>query len=139
MAALDLHCSAWAFHCSGFSCGAWASLPRGIWDLSGLGTEPEPPALASGFLTSGPPKKKVKVKVTQSRPTLCDPMDYTAHGTLQARNTGVGSLSLLQAIFPTQELNPGLPHCRLIIYQLSHKGGPRILEWVAYPFSSGSS
>ena len=58
MAALDLHCSAWAFHCSGFSCGAWASLPRGIWDLSGLGTEPEPPALASGFLTSGPPKKK---------------------------------------------------------------------------------
>ena len=33
--------------------------------------------------------------------------------------------------------NPGLPHCRWILYQLSHKGSPRILEWVAYPFSRG--
>ena len=55
------------------------------------------------------------------------------------QNTGVGSLSLLQGIFPTQGLNPGLLHCRRILYQLSHKGSPRILEWVAYPFSSGSS
>ena len=55
------------------------------------------------------------------------------------KNTGVGSLSLLQWIFPTQELNRGLPHCRQILYQLSHKGSPRILEWVAYPFSRGSS
>ena len=51
------------------------------------------------------------------------------------QNTGVDSLSLLQGIFPTQGLNPGLPHCRWILYQLSHKGNPRILEWVAYPFS----
>ena len=55
------------------------------------------------------------------------------------QNTGVGSLSLLQGIFPTQGSNPGLPHCREILYQLSHQGSPRILEWVAYPFSSGSS
>ena len=55
------------------------------------------------------------------------------------RNTGVGSLSLLQGIFPTQGWNPGLPHCRWILYQLSHKGSPRILEWVAYCFSRGSS
>ena len=55
------------------------------------------------------------------------------------QNTGVGSLSLLHGIFPTQGSNPGLPHCRRILYQLSHKGSPRILEWVAYPFSSGSS
>ena len=54
-------------------------------------------------------------------------------------NTGVGSVSLLQGIFPTQGSNPGLPHCRRILYQLSHKGSPRILEWVGYPFSSGSS
>ena len=40
-------------------------------------------------------------------------------------------LSLLQGIFPTQVSNPGLPHCRQILYQLSHKGSPRILEWVA--------
>ena len=51
------------------------------------------------------------------------------------QNTGVGSLSLLQGIFPTQGLKPGLPHCRRILYQLSHQGNPRILEWVAYPFS----
>ena len=55
------------------------------------------------------------------------------------QNTGVGSLSLLQEIFPIQEWNPGLSHCRWILYQLSHKGSPKILEWVAYPFSSGSS
>ena len=55
------------------------------------------------------------------------------------QNTGVGSCSLLQGIFPTQRLNSGFPHCRWILYQLSHKGSPRILEWVAYPFSSGSS
>ena len=53
--------------------------------------------------------------------------------------TGVGSLSLLQGIFPTQGSNPGLPHCRRILYQLTHKGSPRVLEWVAYPFSNGSS
>ena len=46
------------------------------------------------------------------------------------QNTGVGSLSLLQWIFPTQGLNPGLSHCRQIFYQLSHKKSPRILEWV---------
>ena len=50
------------------------------------------------------------------------------------QSTGVGSLSLLQGIFPTQGLNPGLPHYWWILYQLSHKGSPRILEWVAYPF-----
>ena len=92
------------------------------------------------------------------------------------QNTGVGILSLLQGIFPTQGSNPGLPHCRQILCQLSHKwsemkslsrvwlfatrwtvahqappstgfsrqeychkGSPRILEWVAYSFSSGSS
>ena len=52
------------------------------------------------------------------------------------QNTGVSSLSLLQGIFPTQGSNSGLPHCRRILYQLSHQGSPRILEWVACPFSS---
>ena len=75
--------------------------------------------------------RKVKVKVTQSCPTLCDPMDYTVHGILQARIPG--SPSLLQGIFPTQGSNPGLPHGRQILYQLSHKGSPRILQWVAIP------
>ena len=43
-------------------------------------------------------------------------------------NTGMSSLSLLQGIFPTQETNPGLLHCRQILYQLSHKGS-QILAW----------
>ena len=56
-----------------------------------------------------------------------------------SQNTGVGSLSLLQGIPPSHGLNPGLQHCRCILYQLSHKESPRILEWVAYSFSRGSS
>ena len=55
------------------------------------------------------------------------------------QNTGVGSCSFLQGIFSTQGSNPGLPHCRWILYHLSHQGSPRILKWVAYPFSSPSS
>ena len=43
------------------------------------------------------------------------------------KNTGVGSLSLLQVIFPPQGSNPGLLHCRWIIYQLSHQGSPDCL------------
>ena len=50
-------------------------------------------------------------------PTLCDPMDYSP-----GQSTGVGSLSLLQGICPTQRSNPGLPHCRWILYQLSCQG-----------------
>ena len=106
----------------------------------------------------------LKVKVAQSCSTLCNPMDYTVYGILQARilewvvvpfsrdipnlgikprspilqanslpfeppekpkNTGVGSLSLLQEIFLTQESNWGLLHCRWILYQLSYQGSPR--------------
>ena len=55
------------------------------------------------------------------------------------QNTGMGSLSLLQGIFPTQGSNSDLPQCRRILYQLSHKKSPRILEWVACCLSSGSS
>ena len=44
--------------------------------------------------------------------------------------------SLLQGIFSSQGSNPGLLHCRQILYQVSHKRRPRISEWVAYPFSA---
>ena len=78
-------------------------------------------------------------QVAQSSLTLCDPMDYTVHGILQARilervifpfSRGSSQVNL-QGIFPTQGLNPGLLHCRRIIYQLSHKGSPILLFWVA--------
>ena len=79
-----------------------------------------------------------KVKVTSLCTTLWDSLDYKVHGILQARILE-GSLSLLQGIFPTQGSNPGLPHCRQILYHLSHPGSPRRLEWGVYPFSSRSS
>ena len=67
---------------------------------------------------------KVKVLVTQSCLTLGDPMDYSPPDSSgpwnsPGNNTGVGSHSLLQGIFPTQRSNLGLLHCRQILYQLS--------------------
>ena len=62
------------------------------------------------------------------------PWSIYSLGNSPGENSGVGSLSLLQGIFPTQESKPGLPHCRQILYQLSHQGSPRILEWVAIAF-----
>ena len=83
------------------------------------------------------------VKVSQSCLTLCDPIDYTVHEILQARilewEAYPFSRGSSQPRDWTQGLNPGLPHCRQILYQLNHKGSPRILECVAYPFSRGSS
>ena len=64
----------------------------------------------------------MKVKVAQSCPTLCNPMDCKVHWNSPGQNTNMGSLSLLQGVFPIQGSNAGLPHCRQILYQLSHKG-----------------
>ena len=75
------------------------------------------------------------MKAAQWYPTLCKPRRLYSPD----QNTGVGSCSLLQGVFPTQGSNPGPPHCRQILYHLSHQGSPRILKWVACPFSRGSS
>ena len=48
------------------------------------------------------------------------------------QNTGMGSLSLFQGIFPTQRSNPDLPHCRQILYQLSYQGSPNIIYFQFY-------
>ena len=65
---------------------------------------------------------------------------FTGWATRETQEPEEGSLSLLQGIFfPTQESNWGLLHCRKILYQLSYKRSPRTLEWIAYPFSRGSS
>ena len=147
--------SARASHCDAFSCGTWAlsrvvacglqSTGSGVvahglsccmacgifqeqgWNLCLLHWQADPLPVSHW---------KLKVKVTQMCLTLWDSMDCPWNS--PGHNIGVGSLSLLQGIFPTQGSNPGLPHCGWILYQLSHKGSPRTLEWVAYPFSSGS-
>ena len=92
--------------------------------------------------------KKLKIEVpctvlclvAQLCLTLCDPMDCSlpgssVHRDSPGKNTGVFCHALLQGNFPTQGLNPGLPHCRQILYCLSHQRSLRILECVAYPFS----
>ena len=79
------------------------------------------------------------MKVAQSCPTVYDPHGLYSPWNSPGQNTGVSSLCLLQGIFPTQGSNPGLPHCGWILNQLSYKGRPRILKWVAYPFSRRSS
>ena len=54
----------------------------------------------------------------------CNPAGSSVHGNSPDKNTGVGSQSLLQGIFLTQELNLGLLHCRQILYHLKHQGSP---------------
>ena len=82
--------------------------------------------------------------VAQSCLTLCDAMDHSppgssVHGDSPGKNTGMDCHALLQGIFPTQGSNPNLLHCSQILYHLNHLESPRILEWVTYPFSWGSS
>ena len=73
------------------------------------------------FLSCVEERMVLVVKVAQSFPAL------GAHGLYSpwnspGQNAGVGSLSLLRGIFPSQGFNPGLPRCKRILYQLSHKG-----------------
>ena len=70
------------------------------------------------------PSVSLKVQVVQSCPTLWPHGLYSPWNS-PAQNTAVGSLSLLQGIFPTQESNWGLLHCRHILYQLSYQGNPQ--------------
>ena len=84
------------------------------------------------------------MKLAQSCPTLCDPCGLYIPWNCSGQNIGVGIHSLLQGMFPSPGdlpnpgIKPGLPHCWEILYQLSHQGRPRILEWVADPFFRGS-
>ena len=78
-------------------------------------------------------RTEVKVKVVQSCPTLCNPMDCIVHGILQARILEWVAFRFFAS--PRDLPNPGIeprsPHCKQILYQLSHKGSLRILEWGA--------
>ena len=67
--------------------------------------------------------------VAQLCPTLCNPMDCSppgssVHGDSPGKNTEVGCHALLQGIFPTQGSNPGVPHCRQILYCLGQQESP---------------
>ena len=77
--------------------------------------------------------------VSHRHNSMFGPPGSSVSGDSPGKNTGVDCHDLLQGIFPTQGSNPGLPHCRWILYHLSHQGSLQILEWVTYPFSRGSS
>ena len=114
----------------------WSGLPfPSSGCFSDPGTEPASPALTGGFFTTEPPGKPlipvcvVLCLEAQSFPTLCDSIDCSPPGSSAQRdspgkNTGVGCHALFQQIFPTQRSNPSLPHCRWILYHLSHQGSP---------------
>ena len=74
------------------------------------------------------PSCAVLCSVAQACLPLCNPMDCppgsSVRGDSPGKNTGVGCHALHQGIFPTQGLNPGLPHCRRILHHLSHQGSP---------------
>ena len=76
----------------------------------------------------------MKVIVAQWCPILRHPMKCSLPGSSVhgiGKNTGVGSHSLLQVIFPTQNSNLGLLHCRQIPYHLSHQGSPIISQKIS--------
>ena len=77
--------------------------------------------------------KKVKVFVAQACPTLCNPVVYLWNS--PDKNTRVGYYSLLQGIFPIQGLNPGLLHCRQVLYHLSYQGSPAIANEMTLYYS----
>ena len=117
------------------------SLFQGIFPTWGLN-----PSLLNGhhilyhLSQQGTPERNLESE-NESRAVMCDCL--WLHGLYRqwnppVQNTGAGSHSLPEGIFPTQGLNPGLPHCRQTLYQLNHKRSPRILEWLAYLFSSES-
>ena len=68
--------------------------------------------------------KKVKGKVAQSCPTHCNPVDYTVHGILLGRIQEWVVFPFSRGLFPPQGLNPGILHCRWILYQHSYKASP---------------
>ena len=75
------------------------------------------------FRESSQPRIKYKSLALQADSLLAEPQE-------KLKNTGVGSLSLLQWIFLTQKSNWGLLHCRWILYQLSYQGSPKLLHWL---------
>ena len=94
-------------------------------DAPGIGFAPNLAEFPDRTHQSRPESERSSVMSNSLRPHgLYSPWDSSG------QDTGVGSLSLLQGIFPTQGSNPGLPHCRRILYQLSHKGSPTVLVWV---------
>ena len=68
-------------------------------------------------------------------PINCSPPGPSVHEDSPGKNTGVGCHALFQGIFPTQGSNPGLPHCRCVLYHLSHQGNLLYIAYINLIFS----
>ena len=77
-------------------------------------------------------KKRCEVKVTQSCPTLCDPMEYSPWNS-PGQDTGVGSLSLLPGNLPNPGMEPRSPALQVDSLPADHKGSPWVLLMSSLP------
>ena len=113
----------------------WSGLPfPSPGDLPNPGIEPTSPALQADSLSlshQGGPLHRImhtceaaSVISNSLRHMDCSPPGSSVHRYSPSKNTGVGCHALLQGTFPTQGSNPGLPHCRWILYRLNHQGSP---------------
>ena len=109
-------------------CGHWKNTSKGPnWKIKQCVRETKNelgPGLSRGREEGVLDTSEMSVKVAQSCPTLWLYSLYSPWSS-PGQNTGVGSLSLLQGIFPTQGSNPGLPRCRQMLYQLSPQRSPQ--------------
>ena len=108
----------WHFQNKNFS---WSFIQKALSNWRVMSSKTQKPK------TSNEEGAIILVKWTENLSVVADslrPYGLYSPWNSPGQNTGVGRLSLLQGIFPTQGLNPGLPHCRRILYQLSHQGSP---------------
>ena len=105
------------------------SLGRQSWWEGAGRVVAETPSLLSKHLTKIPPFQTLFITWKWKWETLSRVWLFVTPWSSPGQNTGVSSLSLLQGIFPTQELNSGLLHCRRILYRLSHKGRLFVTPW----------
>ena len=150
---LLLSCSVWVSHCGGISCcraGAQECVLLLLLLLSRFSRvrlcdsiDSSPPGSPVSGILQARTLEWVAISFSNagkwSRSVMSNslrPQELYSPWNSPGQNTEVGSLSLIQGIFPTQRLNPGLPHCRWILYQLSHKGSPYFRLILAYLLSA---
>ena len=111
-----------------------STAPRGHWTWCSVGWCPHQ---WTQWHRAGPPEAlKVKNESHSVMSNSLRPQGLYSPWNSPGLNTGMGSLSLLQGIFLTQRSNPGLLHCRQILYQLNHKDNPRVLEFLTQELGS---
>ena len=116
----DLLQKGWATHSSVLGLSWWLDVTESTYNVGDLGSIPvleRSPGEGKGY-----PLQYFDLENSMD----CSLPGSSVHGDSPDKKTRVGCHALLQGIFPTQELNPGLPHCRQILYHLSHQGSSQL-------------